>query len=166
MTEETNENKELVVLPKGLDELSKGDKKAIILKALKEQYDLSDSDAAKLMDVSRQYTNKLAKQERAGTLSPLINLAKRAVKTTLKGEAVGDSSAPKASDVIAAAKMVLDRSDPVIQKVENTKTTYNINLQPDDRDKYLKALGIQPAKVVEAEFEIVEDKCEKLPLPS
>jgi hypothetical protein len=158
-----NENTELQTVPvKSLDELSKGDKKALILSALKAQ-GFNDSEAAKLMEVSRQYTNKLDKQGRTGTLFPLVNMAKRAVKNTLKGEATGDAAPPKTSDVIMAAKMVLDRSDPVIQKVENTKTTYNIDLG-GDREKYLKALGL--SKVIEAEFTLVDESCEKPLLPS
>lgn len=137
------------------------EKTTVIIKALQEQ-GFNNNEAAKLLELSRQYTHRLGKPERVGALFPLIKLAQKAVKTTLKGEAVGSASTPKAGDVIAAAKMVLDRSDPVIQKLETTKTTYNIDLPTEDRDKYLKALGITPEKVIEANYTLVEENNEAL----
>ena len=136
-----------------IQDLGKGESKALVLEAL-QAAGYTNADAARLIGVSRQYVGALDRKRKEGTLSPLVNLARKAVKSTLKGVPVGEAMPPKASDIMSAAKMVLDRSDPVVQKVEQTTTSYKVELKTDDRQKYLAALGIQ--HVIEGEFTVVQ----------
>jgi len=128
--------------PKKLWELDKQEKTVIILDALmKAGY--SNSDASHILNVSRQYTFKLNKKMAKGTLNPLVNKAKKAVKTILAGKLVGDMKSVSGSEILAAAKMVLDRSDPVKVVSENTNISMRIDITPDKRERYLALLGIQ-----------------------
>jgi hypothetical protein len=86
-------------------------------------------------------------------LAPLVNKARRSVKLLLEGKAVGDMTMVRGSDVLTAAKMVLDRADPIVVKTENTNISMKYELNEEQRKKYKNALGI-----IDAEFELVEDK--------
>jgi predicted DNA-binding protein (UPF0251 family) len=141
--------------PKNIKDLSKTEKSAIILEALmKEGY--NQNQAAHLMKVSRAYTNQLNKNIKQGTLNPLVAKARKSVKAILEGKKVGDMGEVRGSDVLTAAKMVLDRADPVTQKIQNTNVSVSYELPAPDVDRYKKALGI-----IDAEFVVLPDK----PLP-
>jgi len=71
-----------------------------------------------------------AKRQR-GLLTPLIPLAKKALKATLRGEAVGQADLPKASDIMRAAEMVLDREEPKVQRMEQLSA--NVTTIPPER---------------------------------
>jgi predicted XRE-type DNA-binding protein len=132
--------------------LNRTEKAAIIQQALQAQ-GFRDADIARLMQVSRARVCDVNKKVQAGTLNPLVSKAKKAVKQLLEGQKVGDMREVRGSDVLTAAKMVLDRVDPVTQKVESTHHTYNHELNETDREKYKKVLGI-----IDAEYEVVEEK--------
>jgi hypothetical protein len=139
-------------------DLKETEKKALILEAL-QKAGFSDYQAAQLMNVSRQHVSQVSKKVKKGTLNPLVTKAKKAVKSILEGKPIGDVRDVKASDVLTAAKMVLDRSDPVTTKVENTHVNVNYDLRPEDRDRYKKALGI-----IDAEYEVLPEPT-ALPAP-
>jgi hypothetical protein len=139
-------------------DLKETEKKALVLEAL-QKAGFSDYQAAQLMNVSRQHVSQVNKKIKKGTLNPLVTKAKKAVKSILEGKPIGDVRDVKASDVLTAAKMVLDRSDPVTTKVENTHVNVNYDLRPEDRDRYKKALGI-----IDAEYEVLPEPT-ALPAP-
>ena len=64
-----------------------------------------------------------------------IKKAALAVDKTLSGKSIGDAKPPNTSDILTAAKMVLDRAEPII----NTSQNININtsVSPVDLSKYL-----------------------------
>lgn len=140
--------------PRKIDELSETEKKAIIIQALnKDGY--NDNQASKLINVSRARVSQVNKKARSGVLTPLVHKAKKSIGLLVEGKTVGDMKDIKGSDVIAAAKMVMDRAEPIISKVEssNTNTFVYGQINEGDRQKYMKLLGI-----VDAEFEVVEQK--------
>lgn len=140
--------------PRNIWQLGKQEKTALILDALmKAGY--SNGDAAHLLDVTRQYTFKLNKKMSKGTLNPLVNKARKAVKLILDGKPVGVMKGVTGADVLAAARMVLDRSDPVKVVSENTNISMRIDITPDKRERYLKLLGI-----VDAEYKMLP-ACQK-----
>jgi transcriptional regulator len=142
-----NENKDLMEFKK-VGELNRTEKAAIIVAALqKEGY--TDSQISKFLEVSRARVCQVNKKIKQGTLHPLVNKARKSVKMILEGKAVGTAE-PKASDVLTAAKMVLDRTDPVTVKTENTSVHMTVDITAEDRSRYKKALGI-----IDAEFEVI-----------
>lgn len=142
---------------KKVSDLNKTEKMAIVLQALhKEGY--NDNQASHLLEVSRARVCQVHKKIDKGVLNPLVNKARKAVKLVLEGKAVGEA-APKASDVLTAAKMVLDRVDPIINKVESSQTiAHTYELKDEDRAKYKKALGI-----IDAEYEILPPNQKLIP---
>lgn len=139
--------------------LSETEKKALVLEAL-HKAGFNSYQASQLMNVSRQHVSTIEKKLKKGTLNPLVHRAKKAVKSILEGKPIGDVREVKASDVLTAAKMVLDRSDPVIQKVEQSHTNVHIDLRDEDRNRYKKALGI-----IDVEFEVLPEPQRTLPAP-
>jgi hypothetical protein len=142
--------------------LNKTEKRAIVLKALNDA-GFNDNQAAGLMEVSRQRVSVVQKGIKKGTLNPYVTKAKKAVKAILEGQLVGKAESIKTADILNAAKMVLDRADPVVQKLEQSHLHVNVEIKDEDRDRYRRALGV----VVEAEFEPVPERklieCESLP---
>jgi transcriptional regulator len=129
---------------KKIDELNRTEKTAIILQALqKEGY--NDNQSSKLLDVTRSRICAVNKKIKQGTLHPLVNKAKKSIKLLVEGKAVGDMQKVLGSDVLGACKMVLDRTDPVVVKTENTNLSLSYDIKDEDRDKYKKALGIVDA---------------------
>jgi len=139
--------------------LSETEKKALVLEAL-HKAGFNSYQASQLMNVSRQHVSTIEKKIKKGTLNPLVHRAKKAVKSILEGKPIGDVREVKASDVLTAAKMVLDRSDPVTQKVEQTRVNLTYDLREEDRNRYKKALGI-----IDAEFEVLPESQRVLPAP-
>lgn len=137
-------------------DLSRTEKAAIIQVALRKE-GFIDADIAKLMNVSRNRVCNVNKKIKTGTLNPLVAKAKKAVKSILEGHGIGDMREVKGSDVLTAAKMVLDRSDPIVQKSENTNISYKYELKDEDRDRYKKALGI-----IDAEYEVLPEQVKQI----
>lgn len=136
---------------KKLGDLNRTEKQAIILSALmKEGY--NQNQASKLLEVSRVRVCQVNKKIKQGVLSPLVNKAKKSVALLLEGKPVGDMQSVKGADVLAAAKMVLDRADPVVNKTENTNISVQYEIKPEERDRYKAALGI-----IDAEFEVLPE---------
>lgn len=131
--------------------LSETEKKALVLEALLKA-GFNQYQSSQLMDVSRQHISTINKKIKKGTLNPLVTKAKKAVKLILEGKSVGGVRDVKASDVLTAAKMVLDRSDPVTTKVESTHVNVNYDLKEEDRSRYKRALGI-----IDAEYEVLPE---------
>lgn len=131
--------------------LSETEKKALVLEALLKA-GFNQYQSSQLMDVSRQHISTINKKIKKGTLNPLVTKAKKAVKLILEGKGVGGVKDVKASDVLTAAKMVLDRSDPVTTKVESTHVNVNYDLKEEDRSRYKRALGI-----IDAEYEVLPE---------
>jgi len=153
------ENNENLPIPAKVSRLSETEKKALLLDALQKQ-GYSDYQAAQLMNVSRQHVSAVNKKIKKGTLNPLVTRAKKAVQSILEGKPVGAVKDVKASDVLTAAKMVLDRSDPLTTKVESTHVNMNVELRDEDRSRYKRALGI-----IEAEYEVLPESAQALPAP-
>lgn len=72
-------------------------------------------------------------------LAPLAPLAVRALRSILRKP--GRTGA-KASDRIAAARLVLDRVEPATQRIDQRSVSVTVNLDEGQRAKYRKALGI------------------------
>jgi predicted XRE-type DNA-binding protein len=132
--------------------LNKTEKRAIVLKALNDA-GFNDNQAAGLMEVSRQRVSVVQKGIKKGTLNPYVTKAKKAVKAILEGQLVGQAESIKTADILNAAKMVLDRADPVVQKLEQSHLHLNVEIKDEDRDRYRKALGV----AIEAEFEVIPE---------
>lgn len=144
-------NNEKATEYKDVSELNRTEKSAVIVAALqKEGY--NDNQISKFLEVSRARICQVNKKVKQGSLHPLVNKARKSVKLILSGLAVGTAE-PKASDVLTAAKMVLDRSDPITVKTENTSLHMTVEITPADRNRYKKALGI-----IDAEYEVVQPK--------
>lgn len=136
---------------KKVSELNRTEKAAVMILALqKEGY--SQADISRFLEVSRAHVSQVNKKIKKGSLSPYVGKARKAIKLILEGKAVGNVRDIRASDVLTAAKMVIDRSDPITVKTENTNIRLTVDITPDDRDKYKKALGIP----IDAEFTVVE----------
>lgn len=137
---------------KKITEMGEMEKKAIILEALqKDGY--TPYKAAQLMNVTRAYTSQLNKKVSKGLLNPLANKARKSIKLLLEGQPVGTMTSVKGADVLAAAKMVMDRVEPITVKTENTNVSVSYEIKEDERARYKAALGI-----IDAEFELVEEK--------
>jgi len=54
-----------------------------------------------------------------------------AISRTMRGHSVGDSKLPSASDVISAARVVLDRTDPIVTRQQIDKRSINIDIPAD-----------------------------------
>src|SRR5512143_3185631 len=97
--------------------LSATEKRAIVLELLtREGYNQNES--ADLMNLSRQRVHIVNKQLKQGTLTPLVAKAKKSIKTLLEGKPVGAMTEVRGSDILGAAKMVMERAEPVVQKIE------------------------------------------------
>lgn len=129
--------------------LNMTEKRAIVQQALTAQ-GFRTNEIAHLTNISPQRVVAVNKKIAAGTLNPMVGKAKKAVKMMLQGKKFGDISEIRGSDVLTAAKMVLDRVDPIVNKNENLTRTYTYELKAEDRDRYKKALGI-----IDAEFTVI-----------
>lgn len=126
---------------KPLIELSATERRALVLEALlKEGY--SPYQAAQIMGVSKQFTYRIDKQMRQGLLSPLVKKARKAVGMLVEGQKVGQMEEVRGSDVIAASKMVIDRYEPIITKIEQRSMKVSFDLTPEEREHYTKLLGV------------------------
>lgn len=123
--------------------LSATEKKVLILEALaKEGY--SPYQAAQLLNVSKQLTYRIDKQMRQGLLAPFVAKAKTSLGLLLEGKPVGDMKLVKGSDVTTAIRMVVDRVDPIVTRIEQKSLSIRGNLNDDEREKYHKLLGVAP----------------------
>jgi hypothetical protein len=91
-------------------------------------------DAAKRAGFSVQseshvYRNVEPARKR-GILHSLKRDAKKAIAAFVRGEAVG-AAVPKASDVMAAAREILDREEPKVQRVDTRSVS--VSLAPEQR---------------------------------
>ncbi len=126
---------------KKISELLPSEKIAIVLTALqKEGY--NQNQVAQLINMSRSRVCQVNKKVNKGTLNPLVNKAKKSVKLLLEGRPVGMMKEVKGADVLTAAKMVLDRSDPITVKTENTNVSLTLDIKPEERERYRAALGL------------------------
>ena len=124
-----------------ISQLNETEKKALIVTALMKD-GFNQNQAANLLNVDRAHINRIAKKEKTGILAPYVNKAKKALRCTLEGKAVGDADKPKTSDVLNAAKMVFDREAPIIQRVESKNLNINLDLNDEDRERYKQILGM------------------------
>lgn len=128
---------------KPIAELSATEKKALILEALaKEGY--SPYQAAQILGVSKQLTYRIDKQMRQGLLTPLVRKARKSVGLLAEGQLVGKMTEVKGSDVIAADKMIIDRFEPIVQRIEQKSMSVRVTLTDEERERYQKVLGINP----------------------
>lgn len=128
---------------KPITELSATEKKVLILEALaKEGY--SPYQAAQIMGVSKQLTYRIDKQMRQGILTPLVKKARKSIGMLVEGQPVGKMEEVKGSDVIAAAKMIVDRYEPIVQRIEQKSLKMSVDLTDEERERYHKLLGITP----------------------
>lgn len=136
--------------PRPIAELSATEKKALILEALyKEGY--SPYQAAMLLNVSKQLTYRINKQMRQGLLTPLIKKARASIEKLVDGIPVGYMVEVKGSDVIQASKMVIDRYEPIVQRIEQKSLSLrgSIDLSDEERERYHKLLGMSQQKLIE-----------------
>jgi hypothetical protein len=129
--------------PKSISDLSKTERKALILEALAKQ-GYSPYQAAQILGVSKQLTYRIDKQMRAGLLTPLVKKARESVEALVQGIPVGYMTEVKGSDVIAADKMVIDRYEPIVQRIEQKSLKVIADLSDEERQRYQKLLGMTP----------------------
>jgi hypothetical protein len=133
---------------KPIAELTKTEKKALILEALaREGY--NPAQAAQLLGVSKQLTYRIDKQMRQGLLTPLVRKARRSIGMLVEGHPVGDMTEVKGSDVLTASKMVVDRYEPIVQRIEQKSLSLKISISDEERERYHKLLGFKPAALIE-----------------
>ena len=138
--------------PNPLKALNITEKRAIVQEALIAQ-GFRTNEIAHLTNTSPQRVVAVNKKIQSGTLNPLVAKAKKAIKTILSGKKLGDMGEVRGSDVLTAAKMVMDRADPIINRVESSsKISHVYELKDEDRDRYKKALGI-----IDAEFSLLPE---------
>ena len=101
---------------------------------------LSIEEAYKLVkpdrELTRQAKHELCKKHELYSLQnpKRVKKAALAIDKTLSGQIVGDAKQPNASDILTAAKMVLDRAEPVINVNQNLNV--NVDISPINLDKY------------------------------
>ena len=130
---------------KPIGELTATEKKALILEALaKEGY--SAYQAAQILGVSKQLTYRIDKQMRQGLLTPLVKKARKSIGLLVEGQPVGQMKEVKGSDVTTALRMVVDRYEPIVQRIEQKSLALrgSIDLSEEEREKFQKLLGIAP----------------------
>ncbi len=125
-----------------LTELSRTEKKALILAAL-EKDGYSAYQAAQLLEVSKQLAYRVDKQMRQGLLTPLVRKARNSIGLLVEGQPVGKMKEVKGSDVLTATKMVVDRYEPIVQRIEEKSLRMTIDLTPEERLRYQKLLGFK-----------------------
>ncbi len=128
-------------VPKTIAELSATEKKAIILEALL-KIGYSPYQAANIMGVSKQLTYRIDKQMRQGLLTPLVKKARKSIGLLVEGKKVGDMEEVNGSDVIGASKMVIDRYEPIVTKIEQKNLKVNVDLTVEEREHYAKLVGL------------------------
>ena len=101
------------------------------------------TEAAKLAGYNRSYAYQMENKRTTGILAPLVSSAKRAIKATVKGQRVGDGTAPRASDILKAAEIILDREQPVVHQIESRSLDVKVEITAEDRERLLKALGYE-----------------------
>lgn len=121
-------------------------KKNIIINALKKD-GYNNSDIGRLLGLHRQSVLTHTKKPMV-SLAPLAGLAKRAIKQTLKGIAIGEADQPKASDIMTASKMVMDRVQPIINQVESKSVNISMSLSDERYDRYKKLLNVDIAQLI------------------
>lgn len=133
----------MVEKSKPITELSATEKKALMVEALeKEGY--TPYQIAQIMGVSKQFAYRIDKQMRQGILTPLVKKARKAVEQLVEGHKVGDMEEVKGSDVTTAAKMVIDRYEPIVNKIEQRSLSISTTLSVEERERYHKMLGLTP----------------------
>jgi len=145
------------------------DRQAIILKAL-QAAGYNKSQSAALMDLSNARVSTIGDRANNGALDDLRVRAAKVVGSLLKGDLVGSMERISGSEILAAAKEVLSRTDPTIHKVEQKSLSIKTDLSPVERMQYLKALGIDkelpppppleqlPApEVPDAQFQVIDE---------
>lgn len=101
---------------------------------------LSINEAYKLVkpekELSRQGAYELKKKhEQYSLLNPKrVKKAALAIDKTLNGRAIGDAAPPKHSDVLNAARQVLDRAEPIVTVNQNFNV--NADISPVNLDSY------------------------------
>lgn len=87
-------------------------------------------------EVSRQADYKLSKKYAAYSLTNPKRAKKAAltVDKILQGKTIGDAKQPNTSDILKAAEMILDRTDPKVTLNHNINE--NISLSPVNLDSY------------------------------
>jgi hypothetical protein len=158
------------VVTKKIKDLSRTEKAAILVQALKKE-GYNDNQIAQLTEVSRSRICQVNKAVREGKLSPILNKSiikklRTNIEMLIDGKKIGDMESVKGADVLGAMKMAADRIDPIINKTEDVNTTKKV-MREEDAARYRKLLGIPeitnavliPDKLtIDAEFEKVEEK--------
>ncbi len=130
-------------------ELTVTEKKAIIIKALeKEGY--AGTQLAVIMGITRQRVHQISKSK--SVLAPLVKKAKKSLRMLAQGKIVGSMAEVKGSDVIGAAKIIMEHAEPVTQRIESRHVSMTVDMSAEERSKYQKLLGLD---AIEAEFEEV-----------
>lgn len=115
--------------------------KHVVLQALQEKTNLSDTQIANALGYNRQYIPQLKKRlDKTSLVSARSKrLAKKAVIETLemkavtekkldnKGNPVDVENKPSHSNRLAAAAMVLDRSEPIVQRHQSESVNINLD---------------------------------------
>lgn len=139
---------------KPIAELSATEKKVLILEALgKEGY--SPYQSAQIMGVSKQLTYRIDKQMRQGILTPLVKKARKSIGLLVEGQPVGKMEEVKGSDVLTAAKMIVDRYEPIVQRIEQKSLKMTVDLTDEERERYQKLLQLNQAPQL---LELKEEK--------
>lgn len=133
-------------------------KKRLIYENFRKQ-NYSVRESAELAGYNASYARLLESKRKTGLLAPYVASAKKAVRDIVRGKKVGDSGAPRASDVLHAAEIVLDRQEPKVNVNKNMSLRINADLGPGDRVKYIEALKL--AASLGAKDQVVEGEVEQ-----
>lgn len=98
-----------------------------------EAYTLAQPDKP----VTRQAQHSMRKKLEAIALTEpkRVNKAIKAIESTLQGKPTGSVKNISTSDVLNAAKMVLDRAEPIVNVNQNLNV--NVSASPVDLSQYL-----------------------------
>lgn len=129
--------------PRPIADLSLTERKALILEAL-EHEGYSPYAAAQILGVSKQLMYRIDSQMRQGLLTPLVKKARKSIGMLVEGQLVGQMTEVKGSDVTTAAKMIVDRYEPIVTKIEQKSLRLSANLSDEERSRYQTLVGTVP----------------------
>ena len=106
------------------------------------QQGYSVKESSNLANYSYSYARQIEAKGKKGLLSPYVASAKKAVRDIARGKRIGEAGLPRASDVLHASEMILDREEPKINRQEVRSLSASIEITPEERQRLKESLGI------------------------
>lgn len=117
----------------------------------------SSGEAAVAIGYNRNFIKQNEEEILTSWAEDLDAKATKVIENTLEGRATGDTEVPKVSDCLSAAKMVKDRTSPVVNhhKIDKRSMSLSMDVTPERMKEIDAALkehysGI-PTEVIEHE---------------